>query len=74
MEIAGQTQVSIDMDKTTPYVCEKCGGEFFEEIICMRKVSKLLSGSLDDSLIPMKTYRCSECKHINEDFKLDKTK
>ena len=31
-----------------------------------------MSGAADDSLIPMKTYRCSECKNINKDFKIDK--
>jgi DNA-directed RNA polymerase subunit RPC12/RpoP len=65
----GQTQVSIDMDKTTPYKCEECESEFFDEVICIRRVSRLLSGSADDTLVPMKTYRCAECKHVNEDFK-----
>jgi len=72
MEIAGQTQVSIDMDKTTPYQCEECKSEFFEEVVCIRKISRLLSGSADDSLVPMKTYRCAECKNVNKDFKVDK--
>ena len=68
----GQTQVSIDMDKTTSYTCEECGSEFFEEVVMIRKISRLLSGAADDSLVPMKTYRCAECKHINKDFKPEK--
>ena len=68
----GQTELSIDVDKTTPYTCEKCESEFFEQIICIRKISRLLSGAADDSLIPMKTYRCADCKHLNEDFKPEK--
>ena len=52
--------------------CDECKSEFFEEVICIRKISRLLSGQADDSLVPMKTYRCAECKHINKDFKLDK--
>ena len=72
MDLKGQTQLSIDVDKTTAYQCEECNSEFFEEVICIRKISRLLSGAADDSLIPMKTYRCSECKHINKDFKIDK--
>ena len=42
MNLGQQTQVSIDMDKTTPYTCEECGSEFFEEVICIRKISRLL--------------------------------
>ena len=37
-----QTQLSIDMDKTTPYKCDECQSEFFEEVICIRKISRLL--------------------------------
>jgi DNA-directed RNA polymerase subunit RPC12/RpoP len=66
------TQLSVNLEHTTPYTCDKCGCEFFEEIVCIRKISKLLSGSLEDGLIPMKTYRCSDCKHINDDFNIDK--
>lgn len=68
----GQTQISVDVDNTTPYVCEECGSEFFEEVIMIRKISRLMSGAADDALIPMKTYRCTECKHINKDFKPEK--
>ena len=42
MDLKGQTQLSIDVDKTTAYQCEECGSEFFEEIICIRKISRLL--------------------------------
>ncbi len=70
MDLKGQTQLSIDVDKTTAYQCEECGSEFFEEIICIRKISRLLSGADDDSLIPMKTYRCSECKQIKREVRI----
>jgi|TARA_R110002012_G_C11605892_1_gene607747 DNA-directed RNA polymerase subunit RPC12/RpoP len=68
----GKTSLQIDVDKTMAYKCEECESEFFEEIICIRKVSRLLVGAQDDSLIPMKTYRCADCKHLNEDFKPNK--
>tara|TARA_R110000765_G_C18724724_1_gene584738 strand:+ start:163 stop:381 length:219 start_codon:yes stop_codon:yes gene_type:complete len=72
MELKGQTQVSLDVDKTKPYKCEVCDSEFFEEVVCIRKVSRLLSGDAEDTLVPMKTYRCADCKHLNEDFKPNK--
>ena len=31
-----------------------------------------MSGAADDALVPMKTYRCAECKHVNKDFKPEK--
>ena len=44
----------------------------FSDVNDYGKIKFDISGAADDSLIPMKTYRCSECKHINEDFKIDK--
>ena len=39
MEIGGQTQLSIDVDKTIAYKCEECESEFFEEnIVKSRKL------------------------------------
>jgi len=64
----GETQLKIDIDKTSSYTCEECESEFFEEVVCIRKVSRLISGAPDDSLVPMKTYRCADCKHLNKDF------
>lgn len=50
--------------------CEECENIFFEKVTIIKKVSKLLTGSPQDELVPMETYRCIECKHINKDFNI----
>ena len=42
----------------------------FKEIVLIKKVSKLLTGSPEDTIVPFPTYVCDDCGHMNEDFKL----
>lgn len=60
--------MNISMDKTTPMVCENCGGEVFQEGFLVRKASKFLTGSPQDSLIPIGTLFCVKCGHVNSDL------
>jgi hypothetical protein len=50
--------------------CEKCENIFFEKVTIIKKISKLLTGSPADELIPMETYVCRDCGHINKDFNI----
>jgi hypothetical protein len=36
----------------------------------IKKVSKLLTGSGEDTIVPFPTYRCADCHHVNEEFKI----
>ena len=50
--------------------CESCGGTHFKEIVLIKKVSRLLTGTANDTLVPFPTYKCDQCGHMNEDFDL----
>jgi len=50
--------------------CEKCKSKYFKEVTMLKKVSKILTGGSEDSIVPFPTYTCNECGNINEDFKL----
>lgn len=60
--------LDIKLEDTTPIVCEKCGGEVFIEGMMLRKVSKFLTGTVEDGVIPIPTFACATCGHINEMF------
>jgi len=60
----------IDLKQQPTVVCDKCGSKYFKEIVLIKKVSKLLTGSSEDTIIPFPTYRCDDCGNVNEDFKL----
>jgi DNA-directed RNA polymerase subunit RPC12/RpoP len=60
----------IDLKEQPTLTCEKCESKFFEEVVMVKKVSKLLTGSMEDTIVPFPTYRCADCKHVNSDFEL----
>jgi hypothetical protein len=60
----------IDLKEQLTLTCEKCESKFFEEVVMVKKVSKLLTGSMEDTIVPFPTYRCADCSHVNKDFEL----
>ena len=65
-----QPQMNVDMSQTTDEVCELCKNEQFIQVFLVRKLSALLSPAGKESMIPMQTFACIKCNHINEGFKL----
>ena len=39
-------------------------------MMILKKVSKLLTGNSDDTLVPFPTYMCENCMHVNDEFQL----
>ena len=50
--------------------CTECGSKFFKEVVMIKKVPKLLTGSHEDTIVPFPTYMCNNCGHVNEEFEL----
>jgi uncharacterized Zn finger protein len=63
-------QPKIDLKKQPTLECEECGSIYFKEVVMIKKVNKLLTGSSEDTIVPFPTYRCDDCGHVNVDFKL----
>ncbi len=62
-------QPNVDIRKNSTAVkCDECQGETFREVMFMRKISKLFTGSANDSYIPVPTFQCASCGHINQEF------
>lgn len=53
---------------TTSVKCDECECETFREVIFIRKASKLLTGTSNDAIIPIPTFQCTNCNHINIEF------
>jgi hypothetical protein len=66
--------IRVGMDNSTPIVCESCGNDTFREATYLRKISKLLTGSPEDMIVPVPTFTCSKCFHVNEQFKVKDAK
>lgn len=61
-------KVNIDLKKTTGVACDECGNETFQEGLMLRKVSRFLTGDAQDGVIPIPTFVCTKCGHVNKDF------
>jgi len=62
-----QQQMQVDVSQSTPMKCE-CGHDVFIPGTKFRKISKLLTGTPQDMLIPVEVYLCGECGQINKEL------
>lgn len=67
-EIIGQPQINLKQQPTV--VCEECGSQYFKEVTMLKKVSRLLTGAPDDTLVPFPTYMCNSCGFVNKDLRI----
>ena len=49
-------------------VCENCGGRFFRQVHAFKRVPALISQSGKEEIVPVPTFRCDDCGHVNEEF------
>jgi uncharacterized Zn finger protein len=61
-------QLNISLDKTSAMSCDECGNEVFQEGMILRKASRFLTGTAQDSIVPIPVFACSKCGHVNEEF------
>lgn len=68
MDLSGGKKIQVNVMDSPNIKCEKCENIFFEKVTIIKKISKLLTGSPEDQLVPMETYVCRKCGHMNEEF------
>lgn len=61
-------QLKVSLDRTLPLICEECGSQAFQEALMLRKVSKFLTGDAQDGIVPIGTFACVKCGHVNKEF------
>ncbi len=60
--------LNISLDQTLPVECDSCGHLYMKEVVLMRKVSGILTGTGQPSYIPIPLFTCDKCGHVNEEF------
>lgn len=61
-------QMNIDLSKADDITCERCGNYTFEQVMLMKRVSALVSPTGKDAVVPIPTFSCNACGHINKQF------
>jgi len=67
-EIIGKPQINLKDQPTV--TCEVCGSKYFKEVTMLKKVSRLLTGGADDTIVPFPTYMCNDCEYVNVDLRI----
>ena len=62
--------MNLQLEQTTPIVCEECGNDAFTRVMFLRRASKFLTGAPQDTVTPIPTFACSKCHYINSEFQL----
>jgi hypothetical protein len=65
---AQQQNININPDDLVDVVCDKCGCQTFSQVFLFKKLSAVLSPTGKDTMVPLQTYKCTDCGHINKDF------
>lgn len=60
--------IKIDLSQQPTIECELCGHKFFKKVTIVKKISRLLTGSLEDEYAPMEVLACDKCGHVNSEF------
>ena len=61
-------QPKIDITKSKAMVCEECGYDVFIPGSKFRTISKIVTGTPQDVIIPIEVFLCGECGAVNESF------
>jgi len=61
-------KINISLDKAPPITCVECGAYTFREVLFLRKISRFVTGTNQDSVLPIPTFACSKCHAINPEF------
>ncbi len=65
---APKTNVNLNPEDLKDIVCENCGSQFFRQVSAFKRISALYSPTGKEQIIPVPTFRCDDCGHINADF------
>ena len=59
----------VNMNNADTVKCDSCESISFEQVYGIKKLSSLTSPTGEEMYVPTPTFRCLDCKHINEGFK-----
>jgi hypothetical protein len=61
-------QAKIDLGKSNPVVCAHCGYDIFVDGSKFRKISKLVTGTPQDVVVPIEVLLCGNCGEVCEEL------
>lgn len=63
-----QSRMNVDLSSALDVVCEECGCKTFREVAFVKRVSALVSPTGKEAIVPVGTFSCANCGHVNKEF------
>ena len=63
-----ELNMNVALKDTTAITCEECEYNVFQEGVLLRKISRFVTGTSQDALMPIPVFTCIKCGHVNEEF------
>ena len=60
-----QDGLQLDLSQAETILSEKCGNGLFIQSFFLKKISRLVSPTGQEAIIPVQVYSCGNCGHIN---------
>ena len=57
-----------DLENAVETICEKCEHNFFAPVFTIKRISALVSPTGQEINVPMQTFACAKCGHVNKNF------
>ncbi len=67
-------KLKINPSDLTSVTCESCQNDTFEEAYFLKRVSALISPDGQEKFVPVPTFKCTKCSHINAQFRPENMK
>ena len=64
----GMSLDNIDLTHAKTLECEKCKCKGFKQTLMLKKLSALVSPNGQESIVPVASFCCEQCGHINKEF------
>jgi hypothetical protein len=61
-------QPKIDLSQAQDLNCVHCGGEYFISAVMVKKISKFVTGTANDAVLPVDVLLCGNCGKPLEDL------
>jgi hypothetical protein len=62
------SQMKIDINQSTAITCADCGYDTFVPGMKFRKISRILTGTASDAIVPIDIFLCGQCGAVCTDL------
>lgn len=63
-----QMQARVDLSQAKDMNCIHCGGEYFINAVMVKKISRFVTGTTNDAVLPVDVLLCGNCGKPLEDL------